>query len=519
MGEADSELQTDPLATIFSDIYDTSKQGENKKIKLYARHFKDGIYLNESCTEFTAAPKYATSWQENQAKRSVAATLQYIGLDSSVKAIGAYAKELKLSDEEFEKLSANLVKNYCSKNLSVFSLKQIQKSLSLYFKKPVTIIPSVNSSPFATVALKDLSEKEESRSKEFDFAIKNFRAFCSWGGETQDYRMLPPYLSNRFIMSFVINNMLGVQNHFDESKQTVIKSVNKNTAQVLCTDLICRKTDPITFKNSFPKSIGSTGLDTDLIKLYCHHFRYQDYDAKKTIPEVSEWIKQNELETSILETNYFISMMTGVPDLFFSAIHYQEVPMLVKSSIDERWDIWAQRVLSTFSKDLYYEESLKIKARPRRDNIALRTEGFGLDFFVTLGEMDRVLDETDKLSAVFHLKIPKNYLRHIGQRWKFLVNEIDLEGQKQFKKEMASFIDLQIKDKEILFRQKMWNKDFSRLIAEELLGQTLAYQGPLFDSFKDEVLTVPVKFSYGPFALGYLRYRADVSAGRLKLNL
>ena len=65
----------------------------------------------------------------------------------------------------------------------------------------------------------------------------------------------------------------------------------------------------------------------------------------------------------------------------------------------------------------------------------------------------------------------------------------------------------------------MWNDDFSRLIVQELVGQILSYKGPLFDSYQEEMLRVPVKFSYGIFALSYLRYRADVKAGRLKLNL
>jgi hypothetical protein len=84
---------------------------------------------------------------------------------------------------------------------------------------------------------------------------------------------------------------------------------------------------------------------------------------------------------------------------------------------------------------------------------------------------------------------------------------------------MARFVEAQVKDKEKLFSQKMWNQDFSRLIAEELLAQALAYKGALFDSYQEEVLTVPVNFSYGIFALGYIRYRADINAGRLKLNL
>src|SRR5690606_5643996 len=123
-----------------------------------------------------------------------AATLQYIGLDTSIKAIGAYARKLDISNEEFSRLSKNLVKNYCSQNITIFSLKSIEKSLDHYYQNPeATIIPSLVSSPFATEAIKTSSEKMSARSKEFDLVVKNFRAFCSWGGQDEDYRMLTDY--------------------------------------------------------------------------------------------------------------------------------------------------------------------------------------------------------------------------------------------------------------------------------------------------------------------------------------
>src|SRR5690606_18997148 len=125
MGEARPEIQTDPLMTVFSDIYDKSKFGENKKVKFYQSTYQSGANLTESCG-YLEAPLYATSWQETQAKKSVAATLQYVGLDTAIKGIGAYAKEMDIGPEEFYRLSKNLVKNYCSKNITIFSLRNIE---------------------------------------------------------------------------------------------------------------------------------------------------------------------------------------------------------------------------------------------------------------------------------------------------------------------------------------------------------------------------------------------------------
>lgn len=518
MGEAQTDIQNDPLSALFKDTYDKSQMGENKKIKLYQMSYESGQNLNESCT-YLGQPTYSTVWQESQAKRSTAATLQYVGLDTSIKAIGAYAKKLNIEEEDFKRLTKNLVTNYCSKNITIFSLRNIESSLKYYYDNPFNeMIPSIESSPFATEAVKNATEKNSSREREFDLVLKNFRAFCSWGGETEDYRMMTPYLSNRYIMSFVIKNMVGLQDKLDEKSLKVLPTPSDSTVQVTCTDLICRKDTLVNFKAKFPPSVGSTGLFTDLSKLYCHHFRFQD-EPKNTIPQVKTWLKAQELEDPIFETSQFISLMTGVPDFIGGVESYRDIPLLVRSSIDERWNHWAKDVLTTFSRDLLYEESLKVKVEPNRDRLSLRTKGFKVDMTVTLGEMDRLMRVKDKLDLTFDLKISKNYFRYMRNKWDHLSKEVDLEGQKKLKEEVAAYVNVQLKEKEKLFSQKMWNQQFSKLVADELLEQALIYKGPMFDTYKDEVFRVPVRFSYGIFALSYLRYRADVAAGRLKLNL
>jgi hypothetical protein len=517
MGDAIDEIQADPLSSIFSNIYDTSQTGENQKVRLYQSTFESGRNLNESCS-YLGTPTYSTPWEEKQVRRSMAATLQYIGLDTTIKALAAYARRMDVDESSFKRLTRNLVNNYCSKNVTVFSLRHIEKSLEHYYQNPQTnIIPSVQTSPFATEAHKISSEKSSSRSKEFDLVIKNFRAFCSWGGEVEDYRLLSNYLNNKFIMAFVIKNMLGVQDKVDKL-QKVASIPSDATVQVACTELICRKENSSNFNKKFPLSVGSTGIATDLPKVFCHHFRFQD-SAQKTIPEVKAWIKAQELEDPIRETSNFIALMTGVPDLFSAVESYNEIPLLVRSSVDERWNQWARRVLSSFSKDLHYEESLKVKVEPRRDLAALSSEGFEIDLSVTLGEMDRLLNANDKIGLSFDLKLSKNFLRSIKTKWQYLGSQVDLDGKKRLREEIGRYLDLQLREKQKLFSVKVWNDDFSRLIADELVQQVMLYRGPLFDSFQDQVLRVPVKFSYGLFAMSYIRYRSDVAAGRLKLSL
>lgn len=518
MGEAQENIQNDPLRAIFSDIYDKSKEGENNKLKLYLSTYESGHYLHESCS-YLGAPVYSTIWQEKQAKRMVVSTLQYIGLDTTIKAIGAYARKLEIPEDSFRILQRNLVRNYCSKNVTIFSLRNIEKSLDHYYKNPVTtIIPSVEGSPFVPEFAQKFINKDSVTSREFDHVIRSFRAFCSWGNEIEDYRMLTPYLNNRFIMAFVFKNLMGVQDRIDEKEKKVKTVASADTVQVGCTDLICRKTSRDEFLRMFPLSVGSTGIVTDLPKLYCHHFRFQDL-PQKSIPEVKEWIKNYELEDPIFETSQFISLMTGVPDFMNGAETYRDIPMLARSSVDQRWTVWANKVLSVFSKDLLYEESFKVKVEPRTNLADVSLNGFMVDFSVTLGEMDRIMKDHDKLGLQFDLKLSKNYLRQIKAKSNIVDNAVDEEGKKALREEIARYLDVQIREKEKFFAQKLWNEEFTRLIADELLKQLRIYRGPLFDSYKDQMLRVPVRFSYGLFALSYLRYRADVAAGRLKLNL
>ncbi len=518
LGEASPDYQTDTLMNIFSDIYDKSQIGENKKLKLYLSTYSSGENLYESCS-YLIKPKYASSSQEQQAKRGVAATLQYIGLDTSIKAIGAYANKLSINEEGFQKLKKNLVRNYCSKNISIFSIRNIEKSLDYYYKNPVKeIVPSVENSPFATNIVINNSEKESTRSKEFDLVIKNFRSFCSWGGDIEDYRMMTPYLNNRFIMSFVIKNMNGVKDVVNLRENKVTLRPSKDTVQVACTDLICRNETQKNFRLKFPLSVGSTGLATDLPKLYCHHFRFQN-PPTMTVAEVKTWIKKSELEDPIFETSQFISLITGVPDFVQSAEQYQELPFYLKSSIDDRWTKWAKTTLESFSTTLLFEESLKIKLNPTLKTDFLPTYGFGLEFSITLGEMDRALKGNDKIKMGFSLNLTKNYLRSLRSKIEILERNVDDVGIRELEKETSHYIGLQLKDKEKYFTQKMWNDTFSELIAREIIRQASTYQGPLFNDLKEEIIKVPINFSYGLFAISYIRYRSDVAAGRLKLSL
>jgi hypothetical protein len=518
MGEVNPDYQLDPLSTIFKAQYSTATPDEDYKVRVFEQFVKNGNYLDQYCGQLVQS-KYANSWDEKQAQRAVAASVQYVGLSLVTQAISSYAVELKMTEDEFKNLADNLVENNCSKNTTVYSLKLIKANLHHLFKtKANHYIPGIQSSPYASVLYKARTNTPVNYKNEMNVAVKNFRAFCSWGNDVADYRMMAPYLKNKYIMAFMIKSMHGLYDTYDFKADKVVTKPYPAATHVSCKNLICRKVDQQTFLREYPRSIGSIKVYKDLQNLYCHHFRYQDYKSD-TIPQVKKWIKEAELEDPVLETNYFISLLTAIPDPTFGIDNYSDMQFVARSSFSDRWNAWAENVLGTFSTGLLFEESIKVKSVPQRDRLTLRTKGFGLNFTVTLGEMDRIMNDTDKFKVKFDLKITKNYLRHLVTKWNSLSGQVDNEGQKAFKKDIASYIEHQVTVKEKLFLQKMWNSEFSRLIADELLAQALAYKGPMFDSYQDELLTVPVNFSYGIFAISYLRYRSDVNAGRLKLNL
>lgn len=504
LGEATLDIQDDPLAQIFPEKGEETLK--DPKLSRYQDLYVEGSKLKASCEKYVPL-KYGSPNQETVAKRSISASLQLLGLDLTVKSIGAYARHLNVSEEEFQKLSQNLVKNYCSQNVTVLSLKTIKSSLKYYYDNPETkIIPTFQEIKSAPASLKEASELMASRRKEFNEAVQGFRAFCSWGGDVDDYRLLPPYLNNPFIYSLIISRLTA------PAKEGL-------TDKVLCKNLICRQVTDAEFKNQFPKGIGSTGLKTDLEKQYCFYFRNLDYAPKQTVPQVAAWIKAQELESPILSTNFFISLLTGVPDIFFGVSEYKELLALSKTNFEERWEKWAKNVLDNFGRKLFYEESLKVRVLPERNLASLPGKEFRVDLSVTLGELDRVFNDRDKVKSSFELKLPKNYLRSLRTKWNDMARNVATSDQEAFLAENADYMKNYLRPKEDLFRQKVWNEDFANIVSQEILRQVLGYDGKLFESYEAQMVSIPVTFNYGLFALNYLRYRADIKNNRLDKKL
>lgn len=506
-GDVKNIKQFDPLSGIFtrSAVVDKNliNEYETRKLQEYIGLYQQGANLKFRC-ENNSRIQYLNSWKESVAKRSVVSTLQYIGLDISMRAIIEYTKALEYTQDQFSNLVKNLVNNTCSQNLSIYSLKLLRNNFyHLYENGTDFNIPSIQKSPYFTKAIREKTNSIQAKTNEFNFAIKNFRAFCSWGGDTDNYRMLVPYLNNPFIMSYIFDHLQGKEITWDKEGKYLTYKKRKNSIKVVCEDLICRRTDDVKFSQKFPQMIGSTDLSVDFNNLYCKHFKEVDFVTKGQNPKIKEWIKKQSLEEPTIEAMNFLSLITGVPDLLVSSKKYNEVLAALRGNIDIRWRRWAEQKNNQFVVDLLYEESLNIDLVPMAKSDEIRKGEFQMLFDFTLGEVDRVLQVVDKVSAKFHLEFPKSYLKWIRNDYIKAGNKSDYKKQEFVLNKLKTYINIQLATKSDLFLIPLWNNKMGDIITNELIDQLMAYKGLKFLDFSHSKVKVPVKFRFGIFALKY----------------
>jgi hypothetical protein len=130
-------------------------------------------------------------------------------IDIASKAIARFSRDFDLTADEFNRMADNLVVNTCSDNISVYSKKLIRNNLANLWEKGSEFRPpTFGDSPYVASGVLEKTSSFESKKREFNFALKNFRDFCSWDGDVDNYRMLAPYLRNPFLMAMVYTQLL-----------------------------------------------------------------------------------------------------------------------------------------------------------------------------------------------------------------------------------------------------------------------------------------------------------------------
>ena len=508
-GDRASTYEDDKFNGLLSFSYQKEDLGEREPDKLLS--FKaiqnEAESLKLFCEDLPKI-KYSEGWKKDSAIRSIIGTLQFVGIDVAARAIGMYANKLELTDLEFQNLSQNIVKNYCSANMTVYAHRTLLENLSKYNREEKYFrLPSTSDSPFFSDDYKQRHDTRESLKRELNYSIMNFRSLCSWDGSTDDYRLLVPYLKSPVLMSYIFDKIQGKVFSYDKRSKSISLEFSGVPVLVACEDLVCRKRSPNDFKKIFPRMIGSSRLQDDLFGIYCDLFSKLKYKRDTSNRVVKNWIDQKGSYQGRLEVFNLIALLTQIPNPLIFTENFRSLDLLVNNNIKERWDRWSFNSLKSTEVAQYYEEPLEIELISQKNSTRIRDGLFNIELRVSLSEIDKVLDEKDKISAFFNLKFESRYLSYIKNRLAFHYNRGDVKKVSAIENNFRNKIIEMVKDKDKFFGIKLSRKDFGQLLASELLAQLEASNGNNLKRLDKKDIVVPVRFAYGLFALQYIHQK------------
>lgn len=492
-------------------------KANKRQLTIYRGFYEEGKNLQNSCKNSDKI-SYATTWQKDQVRRSLLATLQYIGLDISIRAIPQYAKYFEFSRDEYINLVDNLVGNYCSKNISIISLKQLKKNFLIRYDGENTFrLPSVEGNNLFPEKLSSIANKDDSKEREFLKTIRLFQSFCSWGGDIENLRLLVPFVKHPVIYKLLMRQISGKNLDWKENSRSAISVRKQKTIKVLCDGLICRKTNSIKFYKHFPTSVGHKSFEDDLTRLYCQEVRDVDYKIKGQAPKIKKIINAMTFDEENLLVSQLIALQTGIPDLFIRANNYKSASNFLRFNIDKTWNDWSDNQIEKFKGEVYYEEPLTMELVDRGLYFKSYIPKFQVVFDVNLGELDRANQSVGKISTKFSIPFSNKFLKWARREW------ITLDPRnKKRKNELFSKMDIRIKPIVGKIQKKFpvapWSGNLHFIIRNELLDQLSLYQGRYFREKTKGMVNIPIKINFGSYALKYLRYEYKVKKNIEKSN-
>lgn len=513
LGSVENVSQKDPLTQVFSSSYTDKDLStlEDENIKSYIGMINQGIALKNQCSK-TQRVRYSNSWKEATAKRSIISTLQYIGLDRTVKFIAEYSKKFELTDDKYEMMTNNLVNNFCSQNLSVYSLKLLKSNFNYFWKNKTNVkIQDISSSPFYSKYSKQSVNTYDAHKRIFNFTLKNFKSLCSWNGDVDNLFLLDTYAKNPFLMSIIFNHLNQQKISFDKFTNEIVLTSNPNSVQVACENMICRRREKKEFEDLFPRMIGSTKLNEDLKFIYCEKFSQYRTKYAFISSQQKEWIKKRSIVSAKLEVQNLISLLTGFPDFFVTSEKYTDIYTNLKMNIKDRWDKWSEIKLNAGDSNLLYEEPLEIKLITKALSSDAENGNFSVNFNINLGELDKVITDYDKIDFELGLTFSNKYLGNLRKvltdlhnRGKYKLKESELD-------KFRSHIKYQLLKTSPFIKIPIASDSFVNLIGGEIISQINFYRGRDFKKLAFQEIKIPVKFKIGLFALRYfrLKYKSD----------
>jgi hypothetical protein len=508
MGDIKQDKQYDPLNYVFQNIEFKTKDYQERKVQEYIGFYREGVNLANSCEATSKTIIYPTDWKKEKAIQSVASTLQYIGLDLTTRAIAKYANELTWSKDDYINVVDNLVTNYCSDNITVISKRLLKLNMLDLFERNNYILPSINNNPYYTPKIHGQNNSDYIKNREMALSVQSFIGFCSWSSTVENFGIFYKYLKNPFIMSFINRNIIGEKISWNKKKGILSLKKTEHKVRIVCKDIICRKVDDTNFKNNFPRMTGSSSLGSDLKRMYCNLFRDLKLDEKlidKKLIKVDIDRGEEEINFELLN---FISQLTGVPDFLVSSEYYNDAQDFLKDRIVDRWDIWAKRASSSFSRDILYEESLRVKLDKKHGHSFDVIKGnFHIDFKLTLGEFDRGYNGFNMLSSKFNIKLSHNFISWVKREYNQAKLKKDLKREDKLKSKIHLYVDKQIQTAKDKYLIPPFAKGIKNMIVEELINQFDLYNNDKNLNLSPIIVNIPVNIKYGLFALRYFSYK------------
>ena len=497
---AGQDLPAEDLAnSLFADFWDSEREvlpsvASGQELILgqrYRAFLQEGQKLKDYCLN-SPPITYARAWEYEQALRSVLATLQYLGLDLTTTALVRYAHYFDFSEEEFANLAHHFVGGRCSPNLTVVGKKQLEKTLLQKFALP----------PDQKFPRLVGTEERTARRQEFLATVNLFTAFCSWGLDTYDLRLLGPLVSNGAIMAYVFRNLQGQKLTWDFQQQTAYLTKHPKAVQIGCEQLICRRQDKQHFLKTFPRAIGTTSLKDDLQRLYCVNLVHQKFPAKHPLQAVQAVLEQGVLAGYLMSAQ-FLSLLTEEGDRHLQQAVGQDQDMgkYIFSLSEELWRAWAKRELNKQANNFAFEESFVIEGRPREAYFNPEVAQLRVEFSFNYGEFDRAVEHLGKLGVEQKFKLPASYLEWAARSWRN-IDPTNNEERAKIRKNMEEQVRLAWKKVEQEYAFFALTDDLRAYVAQELLAQLGAYRGkPLETVWRDTFVPITIKFYVAPFAL------------------
>lgn len=498
-----------------SYIYEEKKAKKGEKLSNYIAFADEGYNLLNYCENNTKI-NYIDNWSKQQVKRSLISTLQYVGLDITTRALAEYAKFFEFEKNEFENMVDGLVGNYCSQNLSVISIKQLKANFKKFYDlDQAKVLPSVENDDNFPRALWQTTTESNSKRQEMSITIDLFKSFCSWGNDVDNLRLLVPFIKDPMIMSFVNRQMSGYDFKFEKGR-TKLKKSNK-TVSVFCENLICRKKSVKELYKRVKLSLGSQSYRDDFNRLYCTDFKNVDFQYKGQVPEILKIIRSMTFDDQNAQAGQLISLLTGVPDFMNRVEKYTVMKEVLKSSMNQVWNNWADQQIKNYQNNLHYEERLLLKVVNRTTFFNEYLPEFEVNIDVTLGELDNSIAMNDKIKSSFSISVSKKFLAWARENWR----DVDINNEEEMKKVLKPFtliIKDQVENAREQFEIPPWKSGLERIVAIEVLEQISRYIGNYFEN-PTGMMKIPVNLNYGVFALRYTHERWKISqesGGRTK---